>query len=81
VKKSATQGIVARTLNKIVESCGHFCKVCSARERARAFHLGLGCLGWIRPRTVHRFSFSFSTRTKTILEKCRKTVKMSYQFC
>ena len=36
MKRSATQGIVARTLNEIVKSCGRFCKVAQAYTQARA---------------------------------------------
>jgi hypothetical protein len=61
----------------VVEGSSHILQVIrgisaksSSRARARVgaslFLCRLGLLGWIRPSTIH--GFSFSTRTKTILE-------------
>ena len=81
MKKSATHGIVARTLNGIVESCGHFCKVCNARAGAFSAVNGPSWADFSPAALFMAFPFSFSTRTKTISENCRKMVKMSNQFC
>jgi hypothetical protein len=62
VKRSATQGIVARILYGIVEPLRAFLQSgagVSAGAGARVFHPGLGRLGWIWPKTVHSLFFFF----------------------
>jgi hypothetical protein len=60
---------------------GPNCKVYSAGVGGRASAHSWAAWAGFGPGLFIPFSFSFSARTKTILENCRKISKMSNQFC
>ena len=51
-----------------------------ARARGRAFPLELGRWAESGPSLLKHFPFSFIPRAKTIIEKCRKILKLPNQF-
>ena len=71
MKRSATQGIVARILYGIVEPLRAFLQNSHAGACARG-HVPVPCVDWagFGPRLFIPFSFSFSARAKTILDNC-----------
>jgi hypothetical protein len=81
-KLSVTLKRFCRAFYKLVKTSGAFLQNSHAGACARG-HVPVPCVDWagFGPRLFIPFSFSFSARAKTILENCRKMVKMSNQFC